>query len=229
MSALLPYTWRIGVDNTFGYLHRRDGAYLVESRRFLSGVGLAINLADGSSLLTPADGSSSSTWQPIEAARACELARIPPPEVDGAAETDRRLDPFHVERHTSPLFLTLVTLANEQTLPCGHALRAWLAGVWDRTFNGPYLEAPETFAASVIERIAVTGVCPRDAVLAQSDVDTMLPADSPYRQRVAVETGWQAAVAEIDRLTGEFARRLDIDRGAQQDAYRASSDQLSLI
>lgn len=227
MNATVPYTWKIGVDSAFGYLARTDGTRLAESRRFLSGVGLAIDLTDGSALLTPADGSS--TWQPLEPSRACQLARIPAPAVDGAAETDRRLDPFHVERHTSPLFLTLVTLANEQTLPCGHALRAWRAGVWDRTFNGPYLEAPETFAASVIERIAGTGLSPRDAVLAQIVVDTMLAADSPDRQRVAAETGWQAATSEIDARAAEYAHRLDIDRRAQHDADRASSDQLSLI
>jgi hypothetical protein len=227
MNPPVPYTWKIGVDRAFGYLARSDGTRLAESRRFLSEVGLAIDLADGSAVLTAADGSS--TWQPLEPARACELAQIPPPEVDGAAETDRRLDPFHVERHTSPLFLTLVTLANEQTLPCGHALRAWLAGVWDRTFNGPYLEAPETFAASVIERTAASGLCPRDAVLAQIAAETMLPADAPDLQRVAAETGWQTAADEIDVRAREFARRLDIDRGAQQDADRAHSDQLSLI
>jgi hypothetical protein len=227
MNATVPYTWKIGVDSAFGYLARSDGSRLGESRRFLSGMGLAIDLADGSALLTPADGSS--TWQPVEPARACELARIPPPEVDGAAETDRRLDPFHVERHTSPLFLALVALANEQTLPCGHALRAWLAGVWDRTFNGPYLEAPETFAASVIERIAVRRLNPQDAVLAQIGVDTMLPVDPPDHDRIASETGWRTAVGEIAARVTDFARRLDLDRAAQQGADRACSDQLSLI
>jgi hypothetical protein len=227
MSDTVPYTWRIGVDSAFGYLARSDGTRLAESRRFLSGVGLAIDLTDGAALLTPADGAS--TWQPIEGARACELVRIPPPAVDGAAETDRRLDPFHVERHTSPLFLTLVALANEQTLPCGHALRAWLAGVWDRTFQGPYLEQPETFAASVLERLAASAVSPEDAVSAQIAEDTMLPVDAAEQHRIAIDTGWRAAIGEIAGRVGEFTRRVDRDRSAQQSADRACSDQLSLI
>jgi hypothetical protein len=225
MTRTIPYTWKVGVDNAFGYLTWPGGTHLAESRRFLAGVGLAVSLTDGRALLTPADGQS--TWQPVSPARACELAGIPAPAVDGAAETDRRLDPFHVERHTNPLFLTLVALAHEKALPCGHALRAWLHGLWDGTFDGPYLEQPETFAASVLERIAWSAATPQDAVLKQIADETML--SDGEAEHIPRDSGWQAVIGEIPTRVAGFARQVKRDRGAQQSAGRAASDQLALI
>ncbi|HEY3830195.1 MAG TPA: hypothetical protein VGL57_13460 [Solirubrobacteraceae bacterium] len=221
MTRTVPYTWRIGVDNAFGYLTRRDGTHLVESRRFLGAVGLAVSLSDGSALLTTADGQSS--WQPLTPQRACELAAIPAPSVDGAAETQRRLDPFHVERHTSPVFLAIVEFARTRRLPCAHALRAWLAGKWDGTFDGPYLEQPETFAASVIERIAHTGGQLEDALPAQ------LLADSLEHPAVAQASGWRAALGELPSAIARFTHQLAHDRSAQQAANAAASSQLTLV
>jgi hypothetical protein len=226
MIRTVPYTFRVGVDNAFGYLGRADGSQLVESRRFLARTGLAISLTDGRPILTPADGQS--TWQPIAPERACELAGIPTPEVDGAAETDRRLDPFHVERHTSPLFLALVTLAHERTLPCGHALRAWLKGLWDGTFQGPFLEAPETFAASVLERITITRAQPNDAVLDQIAAETLLTARE-QQISAAHDCGWHAAAREIPTRLAHFSGLLRRDRCAQQAVDRAAVDQLTLL
>jgi len=223
MKRTLPYTWCVGVDNCFGYLHRPDGSHLAESRRFMGGRGVAVGLAHGSALVTSADGSSE--WQPLTAERACELASIPPPAVDGAAETQRRLDPFHVERHTSPLFLAVVSLAVERTLPCGHALRAWVAGLWDQTFDGPFLEQPETFAAAVLERLAETGGSPADTVLAQLNTESLQPGETA----IAEQTGWTVALGELDALTRHFTGRLRIDRGAQNAADRASDSQLTLL
>lgn len=217
----VPYTWRIGVDNAFGYLNRDDGQHLAESRRFLGDTGLAISLSDGSALLTAED--SDSTWQPLTPERACELARIPAPAVDGAAETQRRLDPFHVERHTSPMFLAIVELAHTRRLPCGHALRAYIAGTWDGTFDGPYLEQPETFAASVIETLAKTGGTPEEALL------TQLAADSLEHTNAASQTGWTAALAALPSLTRRYTQRIEKDRTAQHAAGAAQSSQLTLM
>jgi hypothetical protein len=217
----VPYTWRVGVDNAFGYLSRSDGTHLAESRRFLGNTGLAVDLTDGSALLTRGDGES--TWQPLTPERACELAAIPPPAVDGAAETQRRLDPFHVERHTSPTFLAIVDLATSRKLPCGHALRAWAAGKWDGTFEGPFLEQPETFAASVIERITQTRAQLEDALLAQ------LQADSLSHFGAAKRTGWSAAISDLAGITARFTGVLSRDRAALRAANTASSSQLTLM
>lgn len=221
MTRTTPYTWRVGVDNAFGYLARRDGTHLVESRRFLGSVGLAVSLTDGRALLTSADGRSS--WQALTPQRACELAAIPAPAVDGAAETQRRLDPFHVERHTSPTFLAIVDVARTRRLPCAHALRAWAADKWDGTFDGPYLEQPETFAASVIERLAHSGGQLEDALRAQ------LCADSLNRAGVAQESGWTNAIGDLAGAIARFTRRLAQDRCEQQTANAATSSQLTLI
>jgi hypothetical protein len=221
MTRTVPYTWRIGVDNAFGYLTRSDGTHLVESRRFLGATGLAVNLSDGSALLTKADGRSS--WQPLTPQRACELAAIPAPSVDGAAETQRRLDPFHVERHTSPMFLAIIEIARTRQLPCAHALRAWLADKWDGTFDGPYLEQPETFAASVIERIAHTGGRLEEALAAQ------LVADSLEHPAVTQASGWRTALGELPGAIARFTHQLAHDRCEQQAANAAASSQLTLI
>lgn len=228
MKRQVPYTWRVGVDNAFGYLTRPDGqGCLAESRRFLSNIGLAVSLDDGAALLTVADGSSA--WQPIPAARACELAGIPAPDVDGEAETARRLDPFHVERHTSPAFNAVVAVAVERRLPCAHALRAWLADVWDGTFDGPYLEQPETFAASVLEHVSVTGAPLGDAITVQLAHDAMLDPASREYQQVMAGTAWQAALAEIPPRVSRIAAALGRRRQTRRDTARTSGAQLALI
>jgi hypothetical protein len=221
MTRTVPYSWRIGVDNAFGHLTRGDGTHLAESRRFLGETGVAISLTDGSALLTTANGESH--WQPLTPARACELASIPGPALDGAAETQRRLDPFHVERHTSPTFLAIVELARTRKLPCAHALRAWVAGTWDCTFDGPYLEQPETFAASVLERIAETSTQVEEALLAQ------LAADSLQHPGAGEKTGWAAALGELPALAASFAARVAEDRDSVRAADAAASSQLTLI
>jgi hypothetical protein len=216
------------VDNAFGYLTLPDGrAHLAESRRFHAHLGIAVSLDDGSALLTRADGSS--TWQPVPPDRACELAGIPAPAVDGEAETARRLDPFHVERQTSSLFNAIVTVAAERRLPCGHALRAWRVGLWDGTFDGAYLEAPETFAASVLEHMTATGAPLTDAISTQLAQDAMLDPASSLHQQMTSDTGWQVALADThtraQQIAGVIARR----RSSQLDAARTAGSQLALI
>jgi hypothetical protein len=222
----LLYTWRVGVDNAFGYLTRSDGTHLAESRRFLSGSGLAVSLTDGAALLTVADGSS--TWQPLAPDRACELAGIPKPAVDGVAETARRVDPFHVERHTSSTFLAIVATCEELRLPCAHALRAWLAGIWDGTFDGAYLEQPETFAATVLERIAASGQPPADAVLSQLGTDAALACDRPA-ERVAQEAGWTDGLAALPERITTLADAIARARSTRRALASADQPQLSLL
>ena len=189
--------------------------------------GLAVSLDDGSALLTVADGTS--TWQPVPAARACELAGIPAPEVDGEAETARRLDPFHVERQTSAVFNAIVGLAVERGLPCAHALRAWRAGVWDGTFDGSYLEQPETFAASVLERMARASETATAAVLGQLAGDIATANSGASHRAVVKDTGWWAALGELpDRVT-RLTSALAAAKQSRRDAARADDAQLSLI
>ncbi len=216
------------MDNAFGYLILPDGhARLVESRRFLSGTGLTVSLDDGSVLLTVADGTSA--WQPVAAERACELAGIPAPAVDGEAETARRLDPFHVERHTSATFNALVAVAVANRLPCAHALRAWREDAWDGTFDGPYLEQPETFAASVLEHIAATGTTLAEAVVAQLANDAMLDPASLEHTQVMSDTAWETALAELPGRLSQLADALERRRQTRRDTARADSAQLALI
>jgi hypothetical protein len=228
MKRTIPYTWRVGVDNAFGYLTRPDGrAHLAESRRFYANLGIAVSLDDGSVLLTAATGSS--TWQPLTPGRACELAGIPGPAVDGEAETARRLDPFHVERETSGTFNAVVAVAGERRLPCGHALRAWRAGLWDGTFDGAYLEAPETFAASVLEQIASTEAQVADAIGEQLAQDAMLDPASIQQQQMMSDTGWKAALAEIHSRAHDMAGVIARRRQSHLDAALIAGSQLALL
>ncbi len=189
-------------------------------------VGLAVSLDDGATLLTLADGSS--TWQPVPAVRACELAGIPEPAVDGGAETARRLDPFHVERYTSAAFNALVGTILDRGLPCAHALRVWKQGVWDHTFQGAYFEQPETFAASVLEQIASVGDL-RQAILTQTAADLGIAVGCSEHRRVLHRTGWQAALLDIDRRVVAAGRSLAASRRLRRDAERAQSPQLTLL
>lgn len=232
MSHAVPYTWRVGVDNAFGYITDPSGSTrLAESRRFTSSAGamsgVAVSLDTGSALLTAADGTS--TWQPVTAERACELAGIPAPRVDGAAETARRLDPFHVERHTSPVFAAIIALAREQRLPCAHALRAWRHGQWDGTFDGAYLEQPETFAASVLERIAARGQEPADAVLGALGGDLALAEGDPEHGTLARQTGWASALEELPARVTHLAALFENARHTRREGDKASSQQLAML
>lgn len=225
-----PYTWRVGVDNAFGYLTLPAGSrHLTESRRFESqrGVsrGIAIDLDSGQAILAAADGSA--TWQPVTPERACELAGIPEPAVDGIAETARRLDPFHVERYTSATFLAIVAEARERTLPCAHALRAWIAGTWDRTFDAAYLDQPETFAASVLERIAHSGADPAAAVIAQLAADAGPPHPQP--DQIAADTGWAEAITALNARITALTATLDAARTARRASASADQPQISLL
>ena len=120
-------------------------------------------------------------------------------------------------------------LAVERGLPCAHALRAWQAQVWDGTFDGPYLEQPETFAASVLERIALASQTPQDAVLAQLANDAALHAGDRERAHIADSTGWQSALAELPARVSRLAATLDTARQSRREADRANSSQLALI
>lgn len=232
MKRRVPYTWKVGVDNAFGYLVRPgDGQHLAESRRFVSdrgrSTGLAVSLETGCTLLTIADGAC--TWQPVKPERACELAGIPMPEVDGEAETSRRLDPFHVERHVSPLFGAIVSLCHDHRLPCAHALRAWRQGAWDATFQGGFLEQPETFAACVLERIAATGQVAVAAIFTQLACDAGLKPDSPEHRELLDATGWLPAIAELEGRTADRAQALDAARQNCRQLASEERPQLSLL
>lgn len=228
MKRTIPYTWRVGVDNAFGYLTRPDGsAHLAESRRFLADLGIAVSLDDGSVLLTAATGSS--TWQPLPPGRACELAGIPRPAVNGEAETARRLDPFHVERQTSGTFNAIVAVAIDRRLPCGHALRTWRGGLWDGCFDGAYLEAPETFAASVLEQMAATDAALPEAIREQLAQDAMLDPASSQHQQMMSDTGWQTALAETHSRAHEMAAVIAQRRQSHLDVARTAGSQLALI
>ncbi|MGH2903569.1 MAG: hypothetical protein ACRDK7_08310 [Solirubrobacteraceae bacterium] len=232
MSRRVPYTWRIGVDNAFGYLTGPGPTTrLAESRRFASSAGVmtgvAVSLDEGSALLTAADGTSS--WQPVAAQRACELAGIPAPRIDGSAETARRLDPFHVERHTSAVFAALVALTVERRLPCAHALRAWRLDQWDGTFDGAYLEQPETFAASVLERIAARAQEPADAVLAALADDLGATVGAPGHATLARQTGWASALEELPARMRHLGSQFERARSSRREASKASAQQLALL
>lgn len=132
-------------------------------------------------------------------------------------------------RRPRTLFNAIVTVAVERRLPCGHALRAWRAGLWDGTVDGAYLEAPETFAASVLEHMTATTTGIADAISAQLAQDAMLdPASSQHRQMMS-DTGWQAALADTSSRSTEIASVLARRRRSHLDAARSAGMQLALI
>lgn len=194
--ALAPFTWRVGVDNCFGYLVAVDGSgrELVETHLFHGGYAVVVRLSDGARLRVPTDDGW--LFEQLTAASACAIAGIPAPEVDGAAELERRIDPFHVERHRSALWCALVQLIRERALPCGYSLRAQLAGRWTGHYEAATDEDPETFAAAVNERVSNTpGLDPVSACAHE------LAADARGHDREAaarlLRSGWTDALPHL--------------------------------
>jgi hypothetical protein len=194
---LAPFTWRVGVDNCFGYLIAANGSSrdLVETHLFHGDYGLVVRLADGARLRVPVDGGW--LFEQLSAESACAIAGIPAPEVDGAAELERRIDPFHVERHRSALWCSLVSLIRARSLPCGYSFRAQLDARWDGRYQAASDEDPETFAAAVNERVSNTSdLDPVTACLRE------LAADAGHRDRHAAAhvlraSGWTGALRAL--------------------------------
>ena len=218
------YDWRIGVDNAFGYIVHPDGRrQLVESRLFIFGDGIAVDLHTGGAVFTPADGSCA--WQPLTPEQACAIVGIPAPQVDGGSEVERRTDPFHVERNRSGLFCALVELIAERKLPCGHAMLAWREQRWTPgEFNDGSFEAPEVFACGVLERIAL-GVPREQAIRGELAGDAQLKHGRAIDQLLA-DTGWQQAIPELELRERRHQQRLD---QATSRPERADDDDQQLL
>ncbi len=204
----VPLTWRCGVDNNFGWLTGRDGTRRLCELHVIWFVTTAevVCLHTGQRLTIPADGSW--RWEPIAPAQACAIVGLPAPAVDGRAELDRRTDPFHVERHRSPLFAALVKTICARQLPVGHALRELAAGAgWDGEWVGACYQAPEVFAAAV-NRLASRPDGP-DALTAVGAVldDDLRHLPAPERSRVLSACGWREALPVVaDAIAAHAAR-----------------------
>lgn len=227
--SVVRLTWRVGVDNEFGWLLSPDGSrQLCESRLFWDGA-ILVSLETGETVLAPADGSY--RWRSLKPEAACAIVGIPAPEVDGAAEVDRRLDPFHVERHRSARFCALVELINEHRLPCGYALYDHEPG--RREGRGPLGvcdESAEMFAASVAERIA-RGCGLNDAIRAELAGDADIDPDDPAAvERLLGQIGWASALPELDLRIRRHERRIEAaQRHPRGPDEQADDGQLALI
>jgi hypothetical protein len=210
--SVVPFTWRVGVDNCFGWLTAADQSRrdLVETHLFYGGYGLVVRLRDGARARVPTDAG---WWfEPLGAETACAIEGLPAPAVDGAAELERRLDPFHVERHRSALWCALVDLIRTRGLPCGHSLRAQREGRWDGRYVSATDEDPETFAAAINERVTNTpGLDPVGACHLELAADARLhERDAVGLMRLLLETRWSGALLAlphaIDTATVALAR-----------------------
>jgi hypothetical protein len=229
---LAPFTWRVGVDNCFGYLIAADGSSrdLVETHLFHADYGLVVRLSDGARLRVNVDRGL--LFEQLTAESACAIAGMPAPQVDGAAELERRIDPFHVERHRSDLWCALVQLIRTRSLPCGYSLRAQLDGRWDGRYQGASDEDPETFAAAVNERVSNTpGLDPVTACLRE------LAADAGHRKRDAaaqlLRTGWTDALRALpdalEAAAAALARNTSLAVPASPDLTDDAAPQLALL
>ncbi len=209
--ATVPLTWRIGVDSAFGYVSYRDGLRLLcEHVCIVRREAVLVRLDSGERVFAPADGSC--RWEHVDAADACRKVGIPAPEIDGAGEIGRRLDPFHVERNRSPRFCALVEAIRDHGLPAGYALLRYLAGDWDGTWQRASADAPEIFAAAVSERIA-RGENLKDAIRDELADDGRLEPDAV--DEVLERTGWRTAIAGLDQAIARHTARLYRDTPAE--------------
>jgi hypothetical protein len=194
----MPYTWRVGVDNRFGRLHGPGGTVLLcESVMFLGGEGEVVDLSTGSRRRVVADASL--TWEDLRPDVACALTGYPGPELD--AETgQRRVDPFHVERHASALWQRLVGLIYERSLPCGQSMRSFAnGGSRPAQFLYAYDENPEVFAASVNLRCSVPGVAAGEAIRQLLALEAGRPSSDRAFSRLLRRSGWSVAIVALER------------------------------
>ena len=231
--SVAPFDWRVGVDNCFGWLLAPDGASrtLVETHLFYGGYGLVVRLGDGARVRVPTDAGW--LFDALAAQTACAIEGLPAPAVDGAAELERRLDPFHVERHRSALWCALVDLIRTRSLPCGHSLRAQRAGRWDGRYASATDEDPETFAAAVNERVTNTpGLDPVGACHLELAADARLhERDAVGLMRLLLDTTWSRALLAlphaIDTASVALARETGVPRAGCDDVDDAP--QLALL
>ncbi|RKQ90528.1 hypothetical protein C8N24_0333 [Solirubrobacter pauli] len=229
---LAPFTWRVGVDNCFGYVIAADGSSreLVETHLFHANYGVVVRLTDGARLRVPVDRGW--LFEQLTAESACAIAGIPAPEVDGAAELERRIDPFHVERHRSALWCALIELIRSRSLPCGYSLRAQLDGRWDGHYRAASDEDPEAFAAAVNERVSNTPeLDPITACLRE------LAADAGGRDRAAaaqlLRTGWTDALRALpdtlEAAAAALARHTPLTTPVSDHTTDDAAPQLALL
>ncbi|MTD47177.1 hypothetical protein GKE82_23530 [Conexibacter sp. W3-3-2] len=199
----LPLTWEVGVDNTFGWRITPDGRqHLTEPRFFIADEVIVVDLLDGRPRSLPADGTH--RYQHLDPEEACTLAGLPAPLVDGASEVQRRLDPFHVERHRDPLWRAICAAAYRHRLPCGFALYATRMGVWDQRFTNASAERPEVFALRVCLRATDTGEPIDVALLHELAKDAGLTDhDSDQLHTIATASGWQQILRLLPELCAE--------------------------
>src|SRR5439155_17653746 len=116
------------------------------------------------------------TWTRMTPEDACAAAGLPAPEVDGAAELERRVDPFHVDRLASEHFACIVELVRDLGLPCGYALGAYARGGRRRVgeWADVLADAPEVFAAAIADDMA-TGLPFRKALIRELAGDARVP------------------------------------------------------
>jgi hypothetical protein len=202
------------VDNEFGVLRRPDGsAARCELIRFFAGEATLIDLHSGQRLRVAADGSS--TWTRMTAEAACSAAGLPGPDVDGAAELERRVDPFHTDRHASEHFACVVELVRDLGLPCGYALQAYARG-GDRRIHdwGQVLaDAPEVFAAAIADDMA-DGLPFCKALVRHLAADAGLPREQLLA--ALADTGWGAALRDLDDHLARHERRQRARRAGLQ-------------
>lgn len=239
MSGPVALTWQVGVRNRFGWVTLPDSTrHLVEVRMFLPGpIAHLMDLHTGDWLIVAADGSSLLT--PVDPARACGLVGIPAPQTDNTKEDPVRVDPFHVERHRSPVFRAICDLAYARSLPCGTSLLAHEDGHWQPgDYERVHQDNPEQFATDVGLAIAADGHRPAEAIRLELCADAGVDPDAPAAARLLLTTGWHSALRSLDAAI--TAQRQLVDAGAPLSELHAramsddasapdGSDQLALV
>ncbi|MGE0363746.1 MAG: hypothetical protein AB7R67_23755 [Vicinamibacterales bacterium] len=205
-----PLTWRVGVDNNFGWLTTPAGDRRLCELHFFWFIQTAelVDLHTGDRFRVAADGTS--RWQPIAPAEACAIVELPSPTVDGRAELDRRTDPFHVERHRSTLFIALAGLVRDRCLPVGHALRT-LADrqPWDGQWVGACHQAPEVFAAAVNLAMSDGAESIERAVTAVLR-DDLASTHHPDPLALLVDCGWPHALVRLPAAIARAQERIPV-------------------
>jgi hypothetical protein len=227
LGSRVPFIRDVGVDNRFGWLDLPDGrSLLVEPILFHETTSVVVDLDHGDRHIVAADGTGIS--RALDAAEACAIAGIPEPRTEEWAEVTIRLDPFHIENHTSPRFRAIVDTVCRRTLPCGAVVAEYGAAPTDAPFE-LRIETAEMFAASVSERIARTGDDIVGAIRNELAADLEATGAEMPVDEFLDQTGWADALN--DTLDGALAHYMATLADARNHRHQPAEpdDQLILL
>lgn len=205
-SRVRHLDWSVGCGTFAALFGPGGGELLIETLWFTEREAAVVNLHSGEREII-----AWPTLRPIvrvlEPDVACAQVGMPVPGRIKVADSWRRVDPFHSERHRSERFRALIAVIRDLRLPCRYSLLAFADTERPAAYTGPCVEDPEQTAGNVAERLARTpALSVADALHAELlDDATCVSQDPAAAAALLAKTAWPATLARLDELLASAA------------------------